>query len=50
MKMQFVLGNEGRKGLVKAVSGILEVEARYLGAPGFCYDVGGCIIGKEIIY
>lgn len=47
MKMQFVLGNEGRKGLVKAVSGILEVEARYLGAPGFCYDVGGCIIDRD---
>lgn len=47
MKMQFILGTEGRKGLVKAVSSILGAEAIYLGAPGFCYNVGGCIIDKD---
>ena len=47
MKMQFILGNEGRKGLVKALSSILDTAPNYLGAPGFCYDVGGCIIDRS---
>jgi len=47
MKMQFILGDEGRKGLVRAVSNILGTETRYMGAPGFCYDVSGCIIDRD---
>jgi len=47
MKMQIMLGNRDRKELVKAVSEILGTESRYLGAPGFCYDVGGCVIGRN---
>lgn len=47
MKMRFILGDEGRKGLVKAISSILGVKSKYMGAPGFCYDVGGCIIDRD---
>lgn len=47
MKMQFVLGNEGRKGLVKAVGEILGVTPRYLGAPSFCYEVGKILIDRD---
>ena len=44
MKMRFILGDEGRKGLVKAISSILGVKSKYMGAPGFCYDVGGALL------
>lgn len=47
MKMQFILGDTGRKGLVKALSKILGSDAKYMGAPGFCYNVNGCIIDKD---
>ncbi len=47
MKMQFTLGNAGRKKLVDAMSKILSTEAKYMGAPSFCYNVGGCIIDRN---
>ena len=41
-----VKGNE-RKELVKAVSEDLICKAKYLGAPSFSYEVGGCTIDKN---
>lgn len=45
--MQFELGSEGRKPLIKAVSEVMGTAPRYLGAPTFRYDVGGVIIDKD---
>jgi hypothetical protein len=39
-------GNE-RKALVAAISEALGAEAKYLGAPTFSYEVGGCSIDKD---
>ena len=47
MKLEFVLGNEGRKPLVKAVGEVMGAAPKYLGAPGFCYDVAGIVIDKD---
>ncbi len=41
-----VKGNE-RKELVKAVSEVLICKAKYLGAPSFSYEVGGCTIDRN---
>lgn len=41
-----VKGNE-RKAMVKAVSEILICKAKYLGAPSFAYEVGGCTIDRN---
>jgi len=46
MKMQIILDGRDRKELVKAVSTALGTEPRYMGAPSFCYDVGGCMIDR----
>lgn len=47
MKMQFELGSEGRKPLVKAVGEVMGIAPRYMGAPGFCYEVGGILIDRD---
>jgi len=47
MKLQFELGSEGRKPLVKAVGEVLGDAPKYLGAPGFCYSAGGVVIDKD---
>lgn len=47
MKLQYELGSEGRKPLVKAVGEVLGDAPKYLGAPGFCYSAGGVVIDKD---
>ena len=47
MKIKFVLENGKRRPLANALSEILGTEARYLGAPTFTFDVGGCTIDKD---
>lgn len=46
MKLHFNLGTDGRKKLVAAVSTVLDMKAKYLGAPGFCYQIGACIVDR----
>lgn len=47
MKIQYELGNEGRKPLVKAVGEAMSAVPKYLGALGFCYEVAGIVIDKD---
>lgn len=47
MTIRFILQNGRRRDLVNALAGILNAEARYMGAPSFMFDVGGCTIDRN---
>lgn len=47
MTIRFVLESGRRRPLANALAEILSAEARYLGAPTFCFEVGGCTIDKD---
>ncbi len=47
MKIKFVLENGKRRPLANALGDAMNAEVRYLGAPTFCFDVGGCLLDKD---
>lgn len=47
MRINYNVKGIERKDLVKAVSEVLICKAKYLGAPSFSYEVGGCMIDKN---
>ena len=47
MDINFNKTGAERKALVTAISEIMETKPKYMGAPGFAYRVGGCMITKD---
>ena len=47
MKFTFVLENGKRRPLANALGGAMGVEARYLGAPTFCFEIGRCLLDRD---
>jgi len=47
MKISYNVTGSKRKELVQAISRELETEAKYCGAPGFAYEVGGLHIDRD---
>ena len=47
MKISYNVTGSKRKELVQAISRELETEAKYCGAPGFAYEVGGLRIDRD---
>lgn len=47
MKIKFVLENGKRKTLANALGEVMNAEVRYLGAPTFCFEVGGCLLDRD---
>lgn len=47
MKIKFVLENGKRKTLANALGEAMNAEVRYLGAPTFCFEAGGCLLDKD---
>ena len=47
MKIKFVLENGKRRPLANALGEAMNTEARYLGAPTFCFEVGGCLLDRD---
>lgn len=46
MKFRFELENGKRRPLANALGEVMNAEVRYLGAPTFCFEVGGCLLDK----
>jgi len=44
---EFQVTGQDRKNLVATLSEILNISSKYLGVPGFKYQVGDCIIDKN---
>lgn len=44
MKFRFVLENGKRRTLANALGEAMNAEVRYLGAPTFCFEVGGGLL------
>ena len=47
MKIRFVLENGKRRPLANALGEAMNTEVRYLGAPTFCFEAGGCQLDKD---
>jgi len=47
MKIKFVLEDGKRRPLANALGEAMNEEVRYLGAPTFCFEVGGCLLDKD---
>ena len=47
MKIKFVLENGKRRTLANALGEAMNAEVRYLGAPTFCFEVGGCLLDRD---
>lgn len=47
MKFRFVLENGKRRTLANALGEAMNAEVRYLGAPTFCFEVGGGLLDKD---
>lgn len=47
MKIRFVLENGKRRPLANALGEAMNTEVRYLGAPTFCFEAGGCLLDKD---
>ena len=47
MKIKFVLENGKRRPLANALGEAMNAEVRYLGAPTFCFEVGGCLLDRD---
>lgn len=47
MKFRFMLENGKRRPLTNALGEALGAETHYLGAPTFCFEVGGCLLDKD---
>ncbi len=47
MEIRFEKTGAERKALVAAISEVIDEKAKYLGAPGFAFQVGGYIISKD---
>ena len=47
MKIRFVLENGKRRPLANALGEAMNTEVRYLGAPTFCFEAGGCQLDKH---
>ena len=47
MELQFNVTKENRKAMVKAIEDQLGVKAKYLGAPGFVYEIGRYSVDKN---
>ncbi len=47
MKFRFRLENGKRRLLANALGEAMNAEVRYLGAPTFCFEVGGCLLDRD---
>jgi len=47
MKFRFGLENGKRRPLANALGEAMNAEVRYLGAPTFCFEVGGCLLDRD---
>lgn len=47
MKIRFGLENGKRRPLANALGEAMNTEVHYLGAPTFCFEVGGCLLDKD---
>jgi hypothetical protein len=47
MQINFNVTGTDRKALVAAIGEITDCKPRYLGAPGFAFQVGGCVVSKD---
>lgn len=47
MRFRFSLESGKRRLLANALGEVLSAEARYLGAPTFCFEAGGCLLDRD---